>query len=64
VPDLRGAGRLTTRESPIGAEALPSPEESPTAIPVGVDAHENLHVTVALDDVGRELARWQGTHSH
>ena len=32
-------------------------------ITIGVDAHKSLHVAVALDDAGRELARWQGANS-
>ena len=32
-------------------------------ITIGVDAHKRLHVAVALDQSGRELARWQGTNS-
>jgi hypothetical protein len=32
-------------------------------ITIGVDAHKGLHVAVALDMAGRELARWQGPNS-
>ncbi|MGH7484254.1 MAG: IS110 family transposase [bacterium] len=30
---------------------------------VGVDAHKTVHVAVALDDQGRELAQWSGPNS-
>ena len=29
-------------------------------IVVGVDAHKQVHVAVALDDAGREIAEWRG----
>ncbi len=32
-------------------------------ITLGVDAHKQLHVAVALDDVGHEIAQWRGTNS-
>jgi transposase len=32
-------------------------------ITIGVDAHKALHVAVALDAAGREVARWQGPNS-
>jgi transposase len=32
-------------------------------ITIGVDAHEGEHVAVALDEAGREVARWRGPNS-
>jgi len=32
-------------------------------ITLGVDAHKQLHVAVALDDVGHEIGQWSGTNS-
>jgi transposase len=32
-------------------------------ITLGVDAHKQVHVAVALDDAGRELDRWRGANS-
>ena len=32
-------------------------------ITLGVDAHKQLHVAVALDDVGHEIGQWRGTNS-
>jgi transposase len=32
-------------------------------ITLGVDAHKQIHVAVALDDAGRELDRWRGANS-
>ncbi len=32
-------------------------------ITVGVDAHKRVHVALALDDSGRELAHWRGPNS-
>ena len=32
-------------------------------ITIGVDAHKALHVAVALDTAGRDIARWQGPNS-
>ncbi len=32
-------------------------------ITIGVDAHKRVHVAVALDDAGVELARWRGPNS-
>jgi len=32
-------------------------------ITVGVDAHKSVHVAVALDESGRELATWRGVNS-
>jgi transposase len=32
-------------------------------ITIGVDAHKQVHVAVALDDAGREVARWHGPNS-
>ena len=33
-------------------------------ITIGVDAHKRVHVAVAVDDAGREVARWSGPNSH
>ncbi len=30
---------------------------------IGVDAHTRMHVAVAVDEVGREVARWRGANS-
>ena len=30
---------------------------------IGVDAHKQIHVAVALDEVGREIGQWRGTNS-
>ncbi len=30
---------------------------------IGVDAHKGVHVAVALDEAGREVARWRGPNS-
>lgn len=30
---------------------------------IGVDAHKQIHVAVAVDDAGREIARWRGANS-
>ena len=32
-------------------------------ITLGVDAHKQVHVAVALDDAGREIDRWRGSNS-
>ena len=32
-------------------------------ITIGVDAHKRVHVALALDDAGRELAHWRGANS-
>jgi transposase len=32
-------------------------------ITLGVDAHKQVHVAVALDNAGRELDRWRGANS-
>ena len=32
-------------------------------ITLGVDAHKQVHVAVALDDAGHELGRWRGPNS-
>jgi transposase len=32
-------------------------------ITIGVDAHKQIHVAVALDGVGREIAQWRGANS-
>ncbi len=32
-------------------------------ITIGVDAHKQVHVATALDDLGRELASWRGPNS-
>ena len=32
-------------------------------VTVGVDAHKQMHVAVALDEAGREIARWRGQNS-
>jgi transposase len=32
-------------------------------ITIGVDAHKQMHVAVALDDAGREAGRWEGGNS-
>jgi transposase len=32
-------------------------------ITIGVDAHKQVHVAVALDEAGREISRWHGANS-
>jgi transposase len=32
-------------------------------ISIGVDAHKQIHVAIALDDAGREIGRWRGANS-
>ncbi len=32
-------------------------------ITIGVDAHKRMHVALALDEAGREVAQWQGSNS-
>jgi hypothetical protein len=32
-------------------------------ITIGVDAHKGVHVAVAVDEAGREVARWRGPNS-
>ncbi len=32
-------------------------------ITIGVDAHKRMHMAVAVDGVGREIARWRGANS-
>jgi transposase len=32
-------------------------------ITLGVDAHKTIHVAVAVDEAGRELAEWRGPNS-
>src|SRR6266545_5205915 len=32
-------------------------------VTLGVDAHKRIHVAVALDEAGREIAQWRGQNS-
>ena len=32
-------------------------------ITIGVDAHKRVHVVVAVDEAGREIAHWRGANS-
>ena len=32
-------------------------------ITIGVDAHKKIHVALAIDDAGREVASWRGPNS-
>ena len=37
-------------------------EEGEVMITIGVDAHKQVHVAVALNAMGREVARWRGAN--
>jgi len=41
----------------------PIPHREARVITLGVDAHKQVHVAVALDDAGREIDRWRGSNS-
>src|SRR5665811_1206722 len=33
-----------------------------TMLTIGIDAHKRVHAAVAIDDAGREVARWRGAN--
>ncbi len=51
-----------TRERPVDPVTAAVAQEA-FVITIGVDAHKQVHAAVAVDDAGRDVARWRGPNS-